>query len=78
MQRKLLGIIKVDFDTTYFRKKREYSETVKQLFMDFKKAYDSVRMQVIHSIPIAFDIPMKIVKLIKSIWRKIETGGGHL
>jgi hypothetical protein len=21
---------------------------------------------------------MKIVKLIKSIWRKIETGGGHL
>jgi len=49
MQRKLLGIISVDFDATdhmYFirpilEKKWEYIEAVHQLFTDFKKAYDS-------------------------------------
>jgi hypothetical protein len=28
----------------------EYDETVRQLFVDFKKAYDSVRMEVLYSI----------------------------
>jgi hypothetical protein len=28
-------------------KKREYKETVQQLFVDFKKAYDSVRREVL-------------------------------
>jgi hypothetical protein len=31
----------------YWRKKWEYNETVHQLFIDFKKAYDSVRREVL-------------------------------
>jgi len=38
---------------------------VDQLFIDFKKAYDSVRREVLYTIPIEFGIPMKLVKLIK-------------
>jgi len=49
MQRKLLGIINVNFDATghiifirqTLEKKWEYNEAVHQLFIDFKKAYDS-------------------------------------
>ena len=36
-----------------------------QLFIDFKKAYDSVRREVLHNILIEFGIPMKLVRLIK-------------
>jgi hypothetical protein len=32
---------------------------------DFKKAYDSVSMEVMYTIVIGFGIPMKLVKLIK-------------
>ena len=76
MQKKLLGIINVDFDATgqllimypafvkYF-KKWEYNEAVHQLFIDFKKAYDSVRREVLYNILVEFDIPMKLVTLIK-------------
>jgi len=46
-------------------KKWEYNEEVHQLFMDFKKAYDSVRMQVLYKILIEFGIPKKLVRLIK-------------
>jgi len=38
---------------------------VHQLFIDFKKAYDSFRMDVLCNILIQFVIPMKLVKLIK-------------
>jgi len=38
---------------------------VHQLFIDFKKAYDSVRREVLHNILIEFGIPMKLVRLIK-------------
>jgi len=38
---------------------------VHQLFIDFKKAYDSVRREVLHNIVIEFGIPMKLVMLIK-------------
>ena len=34
-----------------------------QLFIDFKKAYDSVRREVLYNIE--FGIPMKLVRLIK-------------
>ena len=37
-----------------------------QLFIDFKKAYDSVRMEVLYNILIEFGIPMKLVSLIKT------------
>jgi hypothetical protein len=42
-------------------KKWEYSSTVHQLFIDFKKAYDSVRREVLYSILIEFGIPRKLV-----------------
>jgi hypothetical protein len=46
-------------------KKWEYTEAVHQLFIDFKKAYDSVRREVLYNILIEFGIPMKLVRLIK-------------
>jgi len=45
-------------------KKWEYNEAVHQLFIDFKKAYDSVRREVLYNILIEFGIPMKLVRLI--------------
>jgi hypothetical protein len=46
-------------------KKWEYSGTVHQLFIDFKKAYDSVRREVLYNILIEFGIPRKLVGLIQ-------------
>jgi len=77
MQMKLLGIMNVDFDATgqlliiyfaffkYLRKKWEYNEALHQLFIDFKKAYDSVMREVLYNILIQFGIPMKLVRLTK-------------
>jgi len=77
MQRKLLGIINVAFDTTgrlliiysafakYMRKKWEHNEEVHQLFIDFKKAYDSVRREILYKILIEFGIPKKLISVIK-------------
>ena len=36
-----------------------------QLFIDFKKAYDSVRREVLYNILIAFGVPQNLVRLIK-------------
>ena len=36
-----------------------------QLFIDFKKAYDSVRREFLYNILIEFCIPMKLLRLIK-------------
>jgi hypothetical protein len=55
---KLLGIFSVDFDVTdqifcicqVLEKKCEYNETPHQLFIDFKKAYDSVSGVVLYNI----------------------------
>ena len=46
-------------------KKWEYNEEVHQLFIDFKKAYDSVRREVLYKILVEFGIPRKLVSLIK-------------
>jgi hypothetical protein len=73
---KLLGTISVYFDVTdqllirisalvRYLKKWEDNETVHQLFIDFKKAYDSVRREVLYNILIEVGIPMKLVRLIK-------------
>jgi hypothetical protein len=42
-------------------KKWEYNETVHQLFIDFKKANDSVRREELYNILIEFGVPMKEV-----------------
>jgi len=47
------------------RKKWEYNQVVHQLFIDFKKAYVSVRREVLYNIPIEYGIHMKLVRLIK-------------
>jgi hypothetical protein len=77
MRRKLSGIINVAFDETdrlliiysafakYLRKKWEYNEEVHQLFIDFKKVYDSVRREILYKILIEFGIPRKLVRLTK-------------
>jgi hypothetical protein len=46
-------------------KKWEYNGAVRQLFIDFSKAYDSVRREVLYKILIEFGIPRKLVRLIK-------------
>jgi hypothetical protein len=43
----------------------ESNGTVHHLFIDFKKAYDSVRREVLYNILIEFGIPRKLVGLIK-------------
>jgi hypothetical protein len=40
-------------------KKWKYKEAVHQLFVDFKKAYDSVMGEVLDNILAEFDIPLK-------------------
>ena len=66
----------MDFDTTgqlliiysafvKYLKKWEYNEAVSQFFIVFKKAYDSVRREVLYNILIEFGIPKKLVRLIK-------------
>ena len=41
-----------------WKKKWEYNEAVHQLFVDFEKAYDSVRREILYNILIEFVIPM--------------------
>jgi len=72
-----LGVISKDFDATgqlqiiysefikYWGEKMEYNEAVHHIFTDFKKAYNSVRREVLCNILIEFGIPMKLVTLIK-------------
>jgi hypothetical protein len=46
-------------------KKWEYNGRVHQLFIDFKKAYNSDRREALYNILIEFGIPRKLVGLIK-------------
>jgi hypothetical protein len=41
-------------------KRWEYNGTVRHLFIDFKKAYDSVRREALYNILIEFGIPRKL------------------
>jgi hypothetical protein len=45
--------------------KMGYHETVHQLFVDFKKACDSLRREIVYNILTEFGVPMEQVKLIK-------------
>ena len=61
-------------------KKWDYNEEVHQLFIDFKKAYDSVRREVLYKILIEFGIPRKLVSLIKmsltETYSRVRVGKG--
>jgi hypothetical protein len=59
------AIRKVQENQVGLEKKWEYNETVQQLFVDFKKAYDSVRWEVMYNILTELGVPMKLVRLIK-------------
>jgi hypothetical protein len=75
MQRKFWGIISVDIDAgqplimysafVMYLRKLEHSETVHQLFIDLKKAYDSCNGEVLYNILIQFGALMKLLRLIK-------------
>jgi hypothetical protein len=65
----------VDFDVTnqllqffcicqILEKKWEY-QTLHQLFVDLKKAYDSVRREVLYNMLTEYRVPMKLVRQIK-------------
>jgi len=47
------------------QKKWEYNDAVHQLFIDFKKTYDSFRREVWFNFITEFGIPMKLVSIIK-------------
>jgi len=59
-------------------KKWEYNEAVHQLFIDFKKAYDSVRREVLYNILIEFGVPKKLVRLVKmcltEMYSRVQVG----
>jgi hypothetical protein len=76
MQMKLLWITNVDFGVTdqrlikflygaVTRENWEFNGTVHQLFIDFEKAYDSVRKEVLYNILILFGITRKQVEPIE-------------
>jgi hypothetical protein len=46
-------------------KKREYSGTAHQLFIDIKKAYDSIRREALYKILTKFGISRNLVGIIK-------------
>jgi hypothetical protein len=48
-------------------KKWEYNETVHQLFVHFKKAYDSVRREVLYNILKEFGYPWKLLGWLKCV-----------
>jgi hypothetical protein len=74
---KLLGIISVgsvilrsNIDQIFYiwqilQKKLEYNGIVHQLFMNLKKAYDSINRGVLYNILLEFGIPKKLVMQIK-------------
>jgi len=64
-----------------FERKWEYDEAVHQLFTHFKKAYDSVRREVLYNILVEFGITMKQVRLIQMYLNETDSRvrvGKHL
>jgi hypothetical protein len=55
------------------KKKWEYNMMVHQLFIDFKKAYDSIKREVLHNILLEFGIPKNPVRLIKMCLNEIHS-----
>ena len=53
----------------------ECNEAVHQLFIAFKKAYDSVRREVLYNILMEFGVPKKLVRLIKMCLKRTAQSG---
>jgi hypothetical protein len=76
------AVVQLWSDLFFFRqileKEWKYGETVQQLFIDFSKAYDSVKREVLYSILIENGMPMKLVRCIKTClnWIYIKVGRG--
>jgi len=82
----------VDFDATgqvliiysaFVKYLSNNGNTINQciISIDYKKAYDSVRREVLYNILIEFGIPMKLVRLIKMCFNKTHSRiqvGKHL
>jgi hypothetical protein len=77
-----LSIISVDFNLTdrslikflyssYTREK--LGVQLHEVFIDFKKAYDSVRREVLYKILTEFGIPIKSIRVIKMCLNKINS-----
>ena len=67
-------IINVDFDTTgqlqiiqsaFVKYLRKYGNTMNQVLINIKNAYDSITKEVLNNILIEFRIPKKLVRQIK-------------
>jgi hypothetical protein len=56
----------------------EYNETVHQLFINFKKAYDSMRREVLYNILTEVGVPVKLVRFIKMCLHETYSKGKHL
>jgi hypothetical protein len=54
-------------------KKWEYNGTVHQPFIDFRKAYDLVRREVLYNILIEFGVSRKLVRPIKMCLNEIHS-----
>jgi hypothetical protein len=59
-------------------KKWEYNGTVHQLFIDFKKAYDSVKTEVLYNILLQSGVPKKLDRLIKICLNETYTSDNSL
>jgi hypothetical protein len=57
--------IQIFYIRQILEKKWEYNGTVHQLFIDFKKAYDSATREVLCNILLEFGIHKKLIRLIK-------------
>jgi hypothetical protein len=65
-------------DFVRYWRKVGVNETIHELFLDFKKAHDSMRREVLHNILIEFRVPVKLVRMIvmcfSETYRKINIG----
>jgi len=61
-----------------YARKWEYNEAVHQLFVEFKKAHDSVRREALYNILIEYDSLMKLVRLVEmglnEIYSRVRVG----
>jgi hypothetical protein len=48
-----------------WKKKCEYNDVAHLLFVVLKKAYDSVRREILYNILIEFAVPMKLFRVIR-------------